>query len=128
MKTKEIIGLLVLIGITLYFGGTLLSYFVTDEGFGMTEYLLVIALLVLWTEVLTWRKRGDVRKDEMGKEIIKKSNQISYSVLYLALLFLWMIDYLILNNQDNYIFFIAICLAYLTNPIVQFILVKRQVG
>lgn len=41
-------GLIILIVITLYFGGTLLSYFRTGDAYGVTEFLLMIALLVAW--------------------------------------------------------------------------------
>lgn len=127
MKTKELIGLIALIGITLYFGGTLISYLKTGDTFGIVEYLLIAGLLVAWIEVITWGSRNEVKRDEMGKEILKSSHQLSYRILFIALFILWMIDYLVLNNRENYLFFIALCLAYLTNPVVQFILVKKQV-
>lgn len=127
MKTKELIGLIALIGITLYFGGTLISYFKTGDTFGIVEYLLIAGLLVAWIELITWGSRKEVKRDEMGKEILKSSHQLSYRILFIALFILWMIDYLVLNNRENYLFFIALCLAYLTNPVVQFILVKKQV-
>jgi len=127
MKTKELIGLIALIGITLYFGGTLISYFKTGDTFGIVEYLLIAGLLVAWIELITWGSRKEVKRDEMGKEILKSSHQLSYRILFVALFILWMIDYLVLNNRENYLFFIALCLAYLTNPVVQFILVKKQV-
>lgn len=127
MKTKELIGLIALIGITLYFGGTLISYFKTGDTFGIVEYLLIAGLLVAWIELITWGSRKEVKRDEMGKEILKSSHQLSYRILFVALFILWIIDYLVLNNRENYLFFIALCLAYLTNPVVQFILVKKQV-
>lgn len=127
MKTKELIGLIALIGITLYFGGTLISYLKTGDTFGIVEYLLIAGLLVAWIELITWGSRKEVKRDEMGKEILKSSHQLSYRILFIALFILWMIDYLVLNNRENYLFFIALCLAYLTNPVVQFILVKKQV-
>ena len=127
MKTKEIIGIVVLVGATLYFGGTLLSYFRTGDTFGIVEYLLIAGLLVAWIEMITWGSRNEVRRDEMGKEILKSSHQLSYRILFVALFILWIIDYMLLDNRENYLFFTAMCLAYLINPIVQFILVKKQV-
>src|SRR5690554_4512967 len=125
MKTKELIGLIALIGITLYFGGTLISYFKTGDTFGIVEYLLIAGLLVAWIELITWGSRKEVKRDEMGKEILKSSHQLSYRILFVALFILWIIDYMLLDNRENYLFFIALCLSYLINPIVQFVLVRK---
>src|SRR4051794_35929098 len=125
MKTKDIIGLIILIVITLYFGGTLLSYFRTGEAYGVTEFLLIIALLVAWGGFFTWGIRREVQKDEMGKNIIKRSTYISYNVVFISLLILWVIDFVFISKGENYTLFIALCIAYITNPLIQFILVKR---
>ncbi|MDZ5609802.1 hypothetical protein U2I54_22795 [Bacillus pseudomycoides] len=127
MKTKDIIGLIFLIAITLYFGGTLLTYFRTGESFGVTEILLIIGLLVVWGETFTWRTRREVQKDEMGKTIIKNSSNISYYVVFISLLILWIIDFFFINKGENYTLFIALCIAYITKPIIQFFLVKKYI-
>ncbi|MEK5440920.1 MULTISPECIES: hypothetical protein [unclassified Fredinandcohnia] len=128
MKKKDIIWLIVLTGITVYIGFTLVSYFYIGDTFGIPEYLVVIGLVIAWSEFITWGSRREVQKDEMGKEIIKKSNNISYNILFIALLIIWIIDYLFIGNEHNYPLFIALCLAYTINPVVQYILVKRQIG
>jgi len=125
---KDIIWLIVLTGITVYIGFTLVSYFNIGDTFGIPEYLVVIGLVIAWSEFITWGSRREVQKDEMGKEIIKKSNNISYNILFIALLIIWIIDYLFIGNEHNYPLFIALCLAYTINPVVQYILVKRQIG
>lgn len=127
LKTKDIIGLIFLIAITLYFGGTLLTYFRTGESFGVTEILLIIGLLVVWGETFTWRTRREVQKDEMGKTIIKNSSNISYYVVFISLLILWIIDFFFINKGENYTLFIALCIAYITKPIIQFFLVKKYI-
>lgn len=127
MKTKDIFGLIFLIIITLYFGGTLLSYFVTGETYGVTEFLLIIALLVAWGGFITWGTRREVRKDEMGKSIINKSAYISNNIVFISLLILWLLDFFFLSKGDNYTLFIALCIAYITNPIIQFVLVKSHI-
>jgi len=128
VKKKDIIWLIVLTGITVYIGFTLVSYFYIGDTFGIPEYLVVIGLVIAWSEFITWGSRREVQKDEMGKEIIKKSNNISYNILFIALLIIWIIDYLFIGNEHNYPLFIALCLAYTINPVVQYILVKRQIG
>lgn len=128
MTKKDIIWLIVLTGITVYIGFTLVSYFNIGDTFGIPEYLVVIGLVIAWSEFITWGSRREVQKDEMGKEIIKKSNNISYNILFIALLIIWIIDYLFIGNEHNYPLFIALCLAYTINPVVQYILVKRQIG
>ena len=128
MKKKDIIWLVVLTGITLYIGITLLSYFRIGDTFGIPEYLVIIGLVIAWGELITWGSRREVQKDEMGKEIIKKSNNISYNILFISLLIIWIIDYLFIGNEQNYPLFLAMCLAYIINPVVQFILVKKQLG
>ena len=127
MKTKDIIGLIVLIGITLYFGGTLLSYFQTGDSFGVTELLLIIGLLVAWGELVTWGLRREVQKDEMGKNIMKKSASLSYNVVFISLLILWVLDYFFISKSVNYTLFIALCIAYITNPIIQLVLMKKHI-
>ena len=126
MRMKDIIGLIVLTMITGYFGITLLSYFKIGEEFGVTEYLLIIALLVAWGEFFTWGTRGEVQKDEMGKMIIKNSANISYYVVFNALLILWIIDLFWVSKGENLTLFIALCIAYMTKPIIQLFLVKRH--
>lgn len=128
MKKKDMIWLVVLGVITLYFGSTLVSYFRTGDTLGIPEFLLIIGLVIAWSEVITWGTRREVQKDEMGKEIIKKSNHISYNILFISLLIIWIIDYLFLGNETNYPLFIALCLAYIINPVAQFILVKKHIG
>ncbi|WP_077617512.1 hypothetical protein [Bacillus sinesaloumensis] len=128
MKKKDMIWLVVLGVITLYFGSTLVSYFRTGDTLGIPEFLLIIGLVIAWSEVITWGTRREVQKDEMGKEIIKKSNHISYNILFISLLIIWIIDYLFLGNEKNYPLFIALCLAYIINPVAQFILVKKHIG
>lgn len=127
MKTRDIIGLIFLIAITFYFGGTLLSYFRTGDSYGVTEFLLIIALLVAWGEFFTWGTRREVQKDEMGKAIIKNSSNISYYVVVTSLLILWIIDFFYLSKGENYTLFIALCIAYISKPIIQFFLVKRHI-
>lgn len=126
MRTKDIIGLIVLIMITGYFGVTLLSYFKIGEEFGVTEYLVIIALLVAWGEFFTWGTHREVQQDEMGKMIIKNSANISYYVVFYALLILWIIDIFFVSKGENITLFIALCIAYLTKPIIQLFLVKRH--
>ncbi len=127
MRKKELVGLLFLIAITLYFGGTLLSYIVIDGAtYGLTEFLLIIALVVAWGQFFTWGTRKEVQKDEMGKQIIKSSAYVSYYVVFYSLLILWVIDFFFISKGENYILFIALCLAYITYPIIQFVLVKRH--
>ncbi|WP_163971125.1 hypothetical protein [Oceanobacillus halotolerans] len=127
MTKKDIVGLVFLIVITLYFGGTLLSYFVIDGAtYDVTEFLLIIALLVAWGQVFTWGTRREVQKDEMGKTIMKSSAHVSYNVVLFSLLTLWVIDFFFISKGENYTLFIALCIAYITQPIIQFILVKRH--
>lgn len=126
MRTKDIIGLIVLIMITGYFGVTLLSYFKIGEEFGVTEYLVIIALLVAWGEFFTWGTHREVQQDERGKMIIKNSANISYYVVFYALLILWIIDIFFVSKGENITLFIALCIAYLTKPIIQLFLVKRH--
>jgi hypothetical protein len=72
MKTKDIIGLIILIVITLYFGGTLLSYFRTGEAYGVTEFLLIIALLVAWGDFLRGGYEEKSRKMKWVKILLKE--------------------------------------------------------
>ncbi len=127
VKIKEIIGLLFLIGITVYFGGTFLSYFKTGDSFGIPEIFLIIALLVAWGELFTWGTRKEVQKDEMGRAIIKNSANVSYYVVLISLFVLWIIDFFFISKGENYTLFIAVCIAYITKPIIQFLLVKKHV-
>lgn len=128
MRNKHLVGLFFLIAITLYFGGTLLSYIVIDgETYGVTEFFLLIALVVAWGQFFTWGTRKEVQKDEMGRQIIKNSAYVSYYVVFYSLLILWVIDFFFINKGENYTLFIALCLAYITYPIIQFVLVKRHI-
>lgn len=120
------VSLAILLIITIYFGGTLISYFKIEEAsFGVTEYLLIIALVVMWTQFLTWRSRKEVQKDEMGKQIIQKSSSISYNILVYVLLALWVVDVFFISKGTNYTLFIAVCVAYITNPLIQYIQIKK---
>ena len=79
-------------------------------------------------DFFTWGTRKEVQKDEMGRQIIaKNSAYVSYYVVFYSLLILWVIDFFIINKGENYTLFIALCLAYITYPIIQFILVKRHI-
>ncbi|MFJ8063625.1 hypothetical protein ACIQYS_03210 [Psychrobacillus sp. NPDC096426] len=128
MRRKDIIGLLFLIVITLYFGGTLLSYIKVDGAtYGMSELLLIIALLVAWGQFFTWGTRREVQRDEMGKQIIKNSAHISYYVVITTLLLIWIIDFFFISRGENYTLFIALCIAYITYPLIQFVLMKRHI-
>ncbi|MFF2177201.1 hypothetical protein ACFVT8_12135 [Lysinibacillus sp. NPDC058147] len=127
MSKKEIVSFLLLFILTIYFGGTLVSYiYFEDSSYDVTEYLLIIALLVAWGQFFTWRTRQEVKKDEMGKQIIQKSSSLSYQLVFYTLLLLWVIDFFFIGKGNNYTLFIALCIAHLTNPIIQFINVKRS--
>jgi hypothetical protein len=126
MKGKEIAALVFLIAATLYFGGTFISYIKIDEAsIGSAELLVIIALLVGWGQFITWGTRKEVQKDEMGRQIIKDSARVSYYVVLAALLLLWIIDFFLVSKGENYTLFIALCIAYITYPIIQYMLVKR---
>jgi len=126
MNKKEIIGFVFLLAITIYFGGTLASYLVIEGAtYGFTEILLIVALLVCWGQFFTWQTRKEVKKDELGKMIIRNSAYMSHHIVFGALLFLWIIDFFFINQGQNYTLFIALCIAYITNPIVQFVQIKR---
>ncbi|MBJ7570323.1 hypothetical protein JG789_03715 [Bacillus halotolerans] len=128
MRKIEVFSLLFLIIISLYFGGTLLSYFKIDGAtFDVTEWFLLISLLVAWGQFFTWRTRNEVKKDEMGKQILKKSAQLSYNIVIITLFILWIIDFFFINNGKNYTLFIALCIAYITYPLIQFVLVKKHI-
>ena len=128
MSKKDVVGLLFLIAITMYFGGTLLSYIVIDGAtYGVTEFLLIIALVVAWGQFFTWGTRKEVQRDEMGKQIIKSSAYVSYYVVFYSLLILWVVDFFFISKGGNLLLFIALCLAYITYPIIQFVLVKRHI-
>jgi len=127
LKAKDIICFTLLIIFTLYFGTTLLSYFKSGDSYGTTEYLLILGLLVAWGEIFTWRTRSDVQKDEMGQKIIKNSSSLSYYIVFISLLILWVIDLFFINKGQNFTLFIALCIAYITKPIIQFILVKKHI-
>ncbi|MGE7691359.1 hypothetical protein ACQKMI_19380 [Lysinibacillus sp. NPDC097214] len=127
MSKKEIVSFFVLFILTIYFGGTLVSYiYFEDFSYGVTEYLLIIALVVSWGQFFTWGTRQEVKKDEMGKQIIQKSSSISYHILFYTLLLLWVIDFFFIGNGNNYTLFIALCIAHLCNPIIQFFNLKRS--
>ncbi|MFJ7732694.1 hypothetical protein ACIQXF_12440 [Lysinibacillus sp. NPDC097231] len=113
---------------TVYLGGTLLSYVVIDEPYGVTELLVIIAIVVAWGQFFTWGTREELQKDEMGKQIVRNSGYISYNVVFWALLILWVVDIFFINHGQNYTLFIAVCIASLTNPLLQFIHVKKKVG
>jgi hypothetical protein len=126
MKGKEIAALVFLIAATLYFGGTFISYIKIDEAsIGSAELLVIIALLIGWVQFITWGTRKEVQKDEMGRQIIKDSARVSYYVVLTALLLLWIIDFFLVSKGNNYTLFIALCIAYITYPIIQYVLVKR---
>jgi hypothetical protein len=126
MKGKEIAALVFLIAATLYFGGTFISYMkIEDASIGSAELLVIIALLTGWVQFMTWGARKEVQKDEMGRQIIKNSARISYYVVIAALLLLWIIDFFLVSKGENYTLFIALCIAYITYPIIQYVLVKR---
>lgn len=128
MRKIEVFSLLFLIIISLYFGGTLLSYFKIDGAtFGVTEWFLLISLLVAWGQFFTWRTRNEVKKDEMGKQILKKSAQVSYNIVIITLFILWIIDFFFINNGKNYTLFMALCIAYITYPLIQFVLIKKHI-
>ncbi|MEN8698127.1 MULTISPECIES: hypothetical protein [Bacillus] len=126
MKGKEIAALVFLIAATLYFGGTFISYIkIEDASIGSAELLVIIALMTGWVQFMTWGARKEVQKDEMGRQIIKNSARISYYVVIAALLLLWIIDFFLVSRGENYTLFIALCIAYITYPIIQYVLVKR---
>lgn len=126
MNKMEKLSFLFLLIITLYGGGSLISYiYFEDLTYDVTEYLLIIALTVAWGQFFTWGTRQGVKKDEMGIQIIQKSSSLSYQILFCTLLFLWVIDFFFIGKGTNYTLFIALCVAYITNPIIQFIKVKR---
>lgn len=129
MKKSQLFSLIFLVLITLYFGGTLASYSLIEGAtYGVTEILLIIALVASWGQFFTWGTRAEVQKDEMGKEIIKRSAHMSYHIVFAALLVLWVVDFFFLSKGENYTLFIALCIAYITYPIIQFVLVKRHVA
>lgn len=126
MSKKAITSLIFLAAITIYFGGTLISYsIIEDATYGVTEILLMIAIVVAWGQFFTWHTRNEVKKDEMGKQIIRNSAYMSYHIVFAALLILWAVDFFFINRGVNYTLFIAVCIAYITYPIVQFIQVKK---
>ncbi|AGX02446.1 MULTISPECIES: hypothetical protein [Bacillaceae] len=126
MKGKEIAALVLLIAATLYFGGTFISYIKIDgASIGSAELLVIIALLIGWVQFITWGTRKEVQKDEMGRQIIKDSARVSYYVVLAALMLLWIIDFFLVSKGENYTLFIALCIAYITYPIIQYVLVKR---
>ncbi|MBL4962912.1 DUF3796 domain-containing protein [Bacillus sp. PK3-037] len=128
MKRMELFSFLFLLIVTLYFGGTLLSYMkIEGATIGVTEWFLMISLLVAWGQFFTWRTRNEVKKDEMGKQIIKNSAHMSYNIVIITLFILWIIDFFFINNGKNYTLFIALCIAYITYPVIQFVLMKKQV-
>lgn len=88
---------------------------------------MIIALLVAWVEIFTWGVRREVQKDEMGKSIIKRSAYLSYNVVFISLLILWVLDFFFISKSVNFTLFIALCIAYITNPIIQFVLVKKHI-
>ncbi|MCA1041980.1 hypothetical protein LCM00_21000 [Bacillus infantis] len=126
MKGKEIAALVFLIAATLYFGGTFISYIkIEDASIGSAELLVIIALMTGWVQFITWGARKEVQKDEMGRQIIKDSARVSYYVVLAALLLLWIIDFFLVSKGENYTLFIALCIAYITYPVIQYVLVKR---
>ncbi|MEC1624336.1 hypothetical protein P9E08_02895 [Bacillus mojavensis] len=128
MKRMELFSFLFLLIVTLYFGGTLLSYMkIEGATISVTEWFLMISLLVAWGQFFTWRTRNEVKKDEMGKQIIRNSAHMSYNIVIITLFILWIIDFFFINNGKNYTLFIALCIAYITYPVIQFVLMKKQV-
>ncbi|MFF5996103.1 hypothetical protein AAGS61_15325 [Lysinibacillus sp. KU-BSD001] len=126
MSKKEMGGFLCLLAITIYFGGTLISYIKFENpSFGTPEILLIIALVISWGQFFTWHTRKELQKDEMGKQIVKNSAYKSHHIIFGALLILWVIDFFFISYGKNYTLFIALCIAYITNPLMQFIQVKK---
>lgn len=129
MKKKEIISLIFLMMITIYFGGTLLSYLVIEDAtYGVSEILLIVVIVVMWGQFFTWSSRAELQKDELGKQIKRNSASISHNIVFWVLLVLWVVDIFFISHGKNYLLCIALCIAFLTNPILQFILMKKQIS
>ena len=91
----------------------------------LLEYLLIIALLIAWGQFFMWSTREKLMKDEMGRQIIQRSASLSYQILFVALLLLWLADFFYIHQVNNYTLFIALCIAFLTHLLIQFFQVKK---
>ncbi|MCZ8534787.1 hypothetical protein [Psychrobacillus psychrodurans] len=126
MSKKEVVSLILMLIVTLYFGATLISYVVMPNAeFGVTEILLIIAIVVGWAQFFTWHARKDVKKDELGKKIVRESAYLSHQIVFGSLLLLWIIDFFFINKGQNFALFIALAISYITFPIVQSVHVKK---
>lgn len=126
MSKKEVVGLILMLAVTLYFGATLVSYVkIENAEFGVSEILLIISIVVGWVQFFTWHARKDVKKDELGKKIIRDSAYLSHQIVFGSLFVLWIIDFFFINKGQNFTLFIALAISYITYPIVQFVHVKK---
>lgn len=126
MSKKEVVGLILMLAITLYFGATLVSYVkIENAEFGVSEILLIIAIVVGWAQFFSWHARKDLKKDELGKKIIRDSAYLSHQIVFGSLFVLWIIDFFFINKGQNFTLFIALAISYITYPIVQLVHVKK---
>ncbi|CEG27157.1 hypothetical protein [Bacillus sp. B-jedd] len=94
----------------------------------VVHVMIAVMVFLGWIQLVTWGTDIKVQKDELGKQIKYKSSKISYDIMTVVLLALYLIDLNYYQKDDgfgNVFLLIALGISVLLNPIIQFILALR---
>lgn len=124
------IAMLVLLGITTYFAGYMIYDGLqrNDTQNNISYIIIGITLFLAWIQFFTRGTDSKIQKDELGKQIKYKSSKISYEILTLVLLILYLVDLNYYQSEEgfgNVFLLIGLGISVLLNPIIQFIMSLR---
>lgn len=126
-RTKLISGLFLLV-VTVFMVAMYVTTYMTGGKPGITDFMVFVLLLTSWFQFFTWGGDAKAQKDELGQRVSDTSAKLSYFILTGSLFVLWIIDRMVFvrkNEFGNVTLFVALCLAMLLYPVIQFILSRK---
>ncbi|WHY85908.1 hypothetical protein QNH39_25585 [Neobacillus novalis] len=126
-STKLICGIFLFL-VTLFLVTMYITDYMNGLKIGISDVVVFVLLLSSWLHFFTWGSDPKVQKDELGKNISNTSAKLSYFILTGSLFMLWVIDRITFvrkNEYGNVSLFIALCLAMMLFPIIQFFISRK---
>ncbi|WP_404452149.1 hypothetical protein LG329_17620 [Virgibacillus necropolis] len=129
-KNSNLISGIFLSLATLFLLSMYASEYINGLEIGITDVMIFVLLLTSWFQFFTWGSDKKVQKDELGKKVANNSAKLSYHILTGSLFIVWIIDRIVFvrkNEFGNVSLFIALCLATILFPIIQFFSARKYI-
>jgi uncharacterized membrane protein len=115
-----IIITLVILGFTFY-------KWVTNEHIGKNELITIAMILSMLFSAVTWsssREEGVTEDEELGRYIILRSAKISYFLLTIIILIIFVVEELVFK-VENTALLLVLCLSIIILPLTEYLIARK---